>query len=184
MPPDGTVFFMNESSKDAILFTWAFGDGDSSMVENPTHRYFHNWVDNMIPLRDIATLWVENAYGCVDSFARPVTHIPIKGLFVPNAFSPENGPDEVRVFMPAGVGLKKYKLEIFSSWGELLWSSDRLTPDGRPAEPWDGMYQGRLMPQDVYVWKIEAEFEDGDNWDGMENRRGKVRRTGVVNLLR
>jgi len=183
-PPDGTVLFKNESSKDAHLFKWAFGDGDSSILENPTHRYFHNWVDNMIPLKDIAILWVENDYGCLDSFALPVMHIPIKGLFVPNAFSPETGVQEVRIFQPAGVGLKKYRIEIFSSWGELLWVSDKLTADGRPEEAWDGMYKGRLMPQDVYVWKVEAEFEDGNNWNGMENRRGKLRRTGAVTLLR
>lgn len=183
-PPDGTVFFKNESSADATLFKWAFGDGDSSVLKDPTHRYFHNWVDNMTLEKDLATLWAENAYGCLDSFTLPVMHIPIKGLFVPNAFSPETGVAAVREFLPAGVGLKKYKIEVFSSWGELLWVSEELTPDGRPAEAWNGMYKGKLMPQDVYVWKVEAEFENGENWRGMENTRKKLRRTGTVTLLR
>lgn len=39
---------------------------------------------------------------------------------------------------------------------------------------WDGYYQGELLPQDDYVWKVEARFSNGE----------VVEKMGDVTLLR
>ncbi|MFO8130171.1 MAG: hypothetical protein R6T99_09760 [Bacteroidales bacterium] len=36
----------------------------------------------------------------------------------------------------------------------------------------------------TYIWKISAEFEDGEIWEGMDDGHGKKRRSGTVTLIR
>jgi gliding motility-associated-like protein len=102
---------------------------------------------------------------------------------VPNALSPEFGVGEVRVFHPKGVGLDSYSVQIFNTWGELLWQSTALV-DGSPTESWDGTFNGEVVPQDVYVWKIEATFLDGTVWQGKEYGEGNFKRIGTVTVIR
>jgi hypothetical protein len=33
------------------------------------------------------------------------------------------------------------------------------------AKGWDGYYRGQLVKQDVYVWKVEARFVNGQKYD-------------------
>jgi hypothetical protein len=54
---------------------------------------------------------------------------------------------------------------------------------GSPAEGWNGMLNGKVLQQDVYIWKINAEFLDGSVWIG-QKREGQYRTTGTVTLLR
>jgi hypothetical protein len=54
---------------------------------------------------------------------------------------------------------------------------------GSPSEGWDGIYKGTLLQQDVYIWKVYAEFEDGEVWIG-QKREGVYRTSGTVTLLR
>ena len=107
-----------------------------------------------------------------------------KGLFVPNAFSPDAGIGDVRLFKPVGVSIETYKAQVFSQWGELLWESEALDDAGRPTEGWNGLYKGTAMPQGAYVWKVEAVFKDGSIWEGQKNTLGQTKKLGSVTLLR
>jgi len=121
--------------------------------------------------------------GCTDDTLRLVTPDFFKGLYIPNAFSPEQGIGDVRLFRPRGAGLKEYRIEVYSPWGQLLWWSDKLE-NGQPAEAWDGRLEGKLLPQDVYVWKAFGIFEDGTVWRGMPDGKGGFKTMGTVVLLR
>jgi gliding motility-associated-like protein len=57
---------------------------------------------------------------------------------------------------------------IFNRWGQLVFQSTN------PDVGWDGYYKGRLCAQDVYIYQITAEYENGRT----------VVRTGDVNLIR
>ena len=102
------------------------------------------------------------------------------------AFSPEDPDPVVSRFLPSGIGLKEYSIEVFDTWGTLIWSSDKITIDGQPAGPgWDGTYKGKIMPTGVYVWKAYAEFIDGTIWKGSDIGDGKEPHTqGSVMLIR
>ncbi|MCD4771798.1 MAG: gliding motility-associated C-terminal domain-containing protein [Bacteroidales bacterium] len=110
-----------------------------------------------------------------------------KGLFVPNAFAPDNPTSDVTVFQPKGVNLLQYDIKIFDSWGHLLWQSQELDAAGCPAESWDGTYNGEPLPMDVYLWRIKATFVDGSVWEGESignNENGALQTTGTVTLIR
>jgi len=172
----GTYDLLNQSTH-ADTYFWDFGDGGTSEVENPRHRYDHSGNYQIY-------LEVSNVHGCVDDTLVNIQPELIKGLFLPNALSPETGIGDVRVFRPSGIGLKEYKCQIFSPYGQLLWESQDLDEDGRPTEAWDGTYQGQLLPQDVYVWKAFGIFQDGTNWRGERTETGTYKTMGSVLLLR
>ncbi|MEM1323014.1 MAG: PKD domain-containing protein [Bacteroidota bacterium] len=174
--PTGTFDMLNYSTNASEYF-WDFGDGETSEVENPRHRYLHNGNYQVY-------LEASNEHGCVDDTLVNIIPEIIKGLFVPNALSPESGIGDVRVWRPSGIGLKEYKMQIFSPYGQLLWESQELDADGRPLEAWDGTYQGKLLPQDVYVWKGWGIYEDGSNWIGVKGKNGQYKTMGSVILLR
>jgi len=171
----GTFQFYNESV-NADYYYWDFGDGNESTEENPEHRFMEN---------DLMSIYLEAStdYGCVDDTTFHVTPNFIKGLFLPNGFSPEHGIGEVTVWKPKGIGLVEYRAQVFSPYGQLLWESTELE-DGQPVEAWDGTYNGKLQPQDVYVWKVHGIFEDGTYWVGQQSEEGGFSRIGSVILLR
>ena len=91
---------------------------------------------------------------------------------------------ESAIFKPKGLSLKEYQLQIFSTYGQLLFESTALE-NGQPAEGWDGRYKGTILPQDVYVWKIRAIFYNGKAWEGVtDEKTGKKSVMGAVLLLR
>jgi hypothetical protein len=108
-----------------------------------------------------------------------------KGLYVPNAFAPVTDIEGVNVFRPVGVNLQKYKIEVFDSWGHILWESSLLDADGRPVESWNGRKSnGDLYQSGTYAWKINAIFIDGTVWEGSDIGKGEYKSIGTVTLIR
>jgi hypothetical protein len=67
----------------------------------------------------------------------------------------------------------------------MLWESTKLDDNGSPTEGWDGTYQGVLMPQGNYMWKISALFVDDSQWEGSDIGVGGSGKTmGTVALIR
>jgi PKD repeat protein len=165
-------------SMGAIRYVWQFGDGKTSTDINPTNLYntHGNYYAALIAITD---------KGCSDTLYKTVI-IPEyrKGLFVPNAFTPDYGQDKVRVFKPVGAEISEYRIQVYNTMGALVWESNSLD-DG-----WDGInkYTGIACPQGVYIWVIYARFTDGDIWPGQKDNSGKFygtnARPGNVTLIR
>ncbi|MEX0968329.1 MAG: PKD domain-containing protein [Bacteroidia bacterium] len=172
----GGVEFRNLST-DASSYLWEFGDGATSEEEHPEHRYEYARPYQII-------LYTTSDFGCLDTARKTLDVDFFKGLWIPNAFTPETGPEGVRLFHPKGVGMVEYEIRVFTAWGQLLWESTALDDLGRPAEGWDGYYQGKLMHQDAYIWKASATFEDGTIWQGQSLSNGTKKKIGSVTLIR
>ncbi len=168
--PDNPIF-TNNASIGATSFLWDFGDGTTSTESEPTHQYTEEGFYDV-------TLIAYNNLGCTDTLKRVglVEGQQNGRLLVPNAFSPSlagpsggfDGAGVNDVFLPLTQGVSEFELFIFNRWGELLFkSSDRNIG-------WDGYYNGKLAPQDVYVYKLNLVFENGQ----------QTTRTGDVNLIR
>ncbi|MEQ1744359.1 MAG: PKD domain-containing protein [Saprospiraceae bacterium] len=167
-PPSGMLEF-TDLSIGAAKWLWDFADGDSSEIQNPHHRFFSNG-PKLVKL----TVWGIN--GCPDDTVQSVTPARMRGLFIPDAFTPGLPNGDASKFLPKGVGLHAYHIAVYSSYGTLLWQSEALS-DGSPAEFWDGTFEGQPMAPDVYTWKlINVVFDDGTVFDGQ--------RVGSVTLIR
>lgn len=75
-------------------------------------------------------------------------------LYLPNSFTPD-GDGVNEFFFPTGNNIASIKLAIFDRWGELLY-------EGKDGDAfWNGKFNGDLVKQDVYVWKVTYRyFED------------------------
>jgi gliding motility-associated-like protein len=141
-----TVNFTDQSSADAISWTWYFGDGDSlSGTENPQHDF-----PGAEPGTYDVWLVVENANGCIDSVMHQIVVGPEFTFFIPNAFTPNN--DGINdTFFGTGIGIAEYEMLVFDRWGNLVYLADDL------GDKWTGQMSGAgtLVQEDVYVWKVK-----------------------------
>jgi gliding motility-associated-like protein len=85
---------------------------------------------------------------CPDTVVRQIKIKDELVVYVPNAFTPND--DTINdIFKVVGkVDSKDFTLEIFNKWGERIFVSND------PSYGWDGTYKGRMVQDDLYVYKI------------------------------
>jgi len=95
---------------------------------------------------------VFNEANCRDSdfITVRVFNSPEPVIFVPSAFTP-NGDGINDFFYPVAVGIKQIIFfRVYNRWGKLIFSA------GATNKKWDGTFEGKEQPQDVYVWMVKA----------------------------
>jgi gliding motility-associated-like protein len=155
------------SSADVTQWLWNFqaGEPGTSSQQNPTVTF---------PFGDVAdylvTLIVTNDFGCMDSSSLVVPVISDVLIFAPNTFTPDGDKfnQTWQVYMQ-GIDIYQFNLLIFNRWGEIVWESNNIDI------PWDGTYNGQLVPDGTYVWKIRTKNPYDDNVYEFQ---------GFVNVLR
>lgn len=165
----GEILYTDNRSRNATEYLWDFGDGNTSTDPEPQHKYTTEGTFTV-------TLVARSSNGCADttSLVSGVTTVKHGQLLVPNAFVPNTlGPgsgnvQNNEVFLPLIQNVTKYQMMVFNRWGELMFESTD------PQVGWDGYYKGRLCPQDVYIYRITVEYDNGRT----------ITRTGDINLLR
>lgn len=177
--PGRGIISIIDTSIGASSWLYEYGAGQFSEEPNPVIALTSNW-DTII----IQT--VSNGY-CFAKDTLIFYPANFQSLVLPNAFMPGISEDEYAFFIPKGVGLKSFNLEIFDEWGALVWKTDELL-DGVPQASWDGKdLSGKPMPAGTYVWKVIAYFENGDRWPGMPvngRKGGRLSTIGEVMLIR
>ena len=90
-------------------------------------------------------------------------------LEVPNTFSPDCcdwGQCDLRIL--SNCDFNSFNLKIFNRWGEVIFESKSRN------ERWDAIYNGNLVRDGTYTWKITGEYLSGR----------RIELTGHVNVLR
>lgn len=109
------------------------------------------------------TLYIEDKNGCGVT-ARTIVSIEKKfQVYIPSAFSPNNGDginDVFYIFADPDIVGKVKSFLIFDRWGENLFENYDFQPND-PAEGWDGNFRGQKLNTGVYVYFAEIEFIDG-----------------------
>jgi gliding motility-associated-like protein len=148
---DPTIYFTDLSQNNITIWNWNFGDGNTSTTQNSSNTYDGAGVY-------LVSLYVENTYGCSSQIEKEVAIKPVFSFYVPNAFTPDSDGDN-DTFKGKGVNIDEYNMMIFDRWGEMLYETENLE------EGWDGVYQGKLVPNNVYVYKIKLKDTLGENHD-------------------
>ena len=116
------------------------------------------------------TLSVTTAEGCSDSITLEIEIVPDIILYAPNSFTPDDDEHNQNWFLVIdGIDFENYRLEIFNRWGHAIWES--LDANAK----WDGRYNGILVPDGTYTWKLSYKMKDND---------GRDFKTGFINVLR
>ena len=97
-----------------------------------------------------------------------------KGLYVPNAFSPNDDGENDHFLVYAALSVAKVdRMQIFDRWGEMVFEITNPIP-GVAADGWDGTWNGKALNPAVFVYSIDVTYIDG--------RKEKL--SGDVTLLR
>ena len=91
---------------------------------------------------------VTNIYGCTDEHDETIHVLPGTMIYIPNAFTPGNHDGINQLFGAYGNYISDFRMTIFDRWGMKVFSSEDIE------ERWDGTIKGRLLKEDVYVYKI------------------------------
>jgi gliding motility-associated-like protein len=138
------IQFNSTLTGDYVSVSWDFGDGTFSTEINPIHTY-------VLPKDYVVTQTVTYPFGCV--YVQKITLIVEKGyvLVVPTAFTPNN--DTVNdTYRPVTKGLKNIVLDIYDTWGSLIYSEK-----GDVLVGWDGKINGFGAENGNYYSKVSAE---------------------------
>lgn len=100
--------------------------------------------------------------GCEDSDHILLVISKGKGIYVPNAFSPNNDGtnDELVIYADPDKVTEIKSFLVFSRWGETVFEYHHFEPNN-PAYGWDGTHRGQLMNPAVFAWFAIVEFADG-----------------------
>lgn len=86
-------------------------------------------------------------------------------------------------FNPKDTISRPAKYLCTTNGGNIVWYSDEVE-NGIFVGKWDGRCNGEMMASDVYIWKMEATFLDGQTWEGFNDINGKKSKFGSVTLIR
>ncbi|MBL4586290.1 MAG: PKD domain-containing protein, partial [Flavobacteriales bacterium] len=130
---------ITDLSLHTLEWDWTFGDGASSQVQNPEHRYDEVGTYNIM-------LTAING-DCEDTQVRQIKVEPIFTFYIPSAFTP-NADYKNETFYGEGEGFTEYNMRISDRWGELLFESNTQK------NGWDGSYLGKPVEAGIYVYEF------------------------------
>lgn len=108
------------------------------------------------------TVKATNIYGCSDTASICIrVFCENSQVFIPDAFVPLGNVPENKKLIVRGSGIVKVKsFRVFNRWGKLLFERNNFPPNA-PEFGWDGMVDGKLADQGVYVYTVEVVCENG-----------------------
>jgi len=111
---------------------------------------------------------LNDAYGCSD-IDTVVVHVGCEDFAIPNAFAPGSNNIGTQRFGILNKEIAKLNyFRIYDRWGVLVFE----TTD--PTQKWDGRYNNKPAPADVYVWEADGFCISGK----------KITKAGNVTLIR
>ncbi|MBI1288177.1 MAG: PKD domain-containing protein [Flavobacteriales bacterium] len=128
---------LSDQSQHALTWDWNLGDGTTSTVEIPTHRYNDPGTYNL-------TLRVTNG-DCEDVAYGTIKVEPLFTFYIPNTFTP-NADGNNDTFYGDGEGIKTYSVRITDRWGSLIFESNDKDFH------WDGTFKGKQVEIGVYIY--------------------------------
>jgi len=85
----------------------------------------------------------------------------LRPFFVPNVFTPNYDGNNDAFYVYGGPAIRQVRtLRVFDRWGGHVFRADNI-PANQPALGWDGLFRGKRVKPDVFVYYIEIEFVDG-----------------------
>ncbi|MEO7976648.1 PKD domain-containing protein [Flavobacterium sp.] len=135
------VKFTNLATGDFTSTSWDFGDGNFSTEESPEHIYTR-----------VGTYTIKQTvnypFGCQYTYSATIVVEKGYSLIMPNAFTPNNdGFNDT--FAPVFLGLSNITLDVFDTWGAVVYSESGINIRG-----WNGKVKDLDAENGNYYYKI------------------------------
>jgi gliding motility-associated-like protein len=148
--PETSISLTNES-QGAGQFLWTFDQWGQSTEAQPDFSFPLGMENDYL-----VSLYVYNAFGCMDEAHHQVSIVQAIELYIPNAFTPDgDGINDDWLFQGLGVDSYYVTTEIYDNWGTVVYSSysadaawsgeNSLT--GEKVHP--GLYNYRIVARDT-----------------------------------
>ncbi len=176
---EGEIAFLNtKASGQNLSYMWQISmDGGLSFSDLNNSIPYSNVTSPTLQINPVSADMKNYFFRCeVEGCSQSVYSNPASidasenatTVFVPNAFSPNN--DGLNDFFELNpYGLKSVKGELFNRWGELIFEWNSLNTQ------WDGKKNGTVVPDGVYVYKIEAGSNCGEE---------KLLKKGTISVIK
>ena len=159
-PQENTATNFVNQSTGATKYLWHFGDGDTSIEVNPTHIFPATATYNVC-------LNAANDFGCSADTCMNIRALIRPLVDVPTAFTPGRFGVNGRITVQ-GFGISEMHWSIYNRWGQKVYEANNIKSS------WDGTFNGKVQPLDVYTYTLDVTFSDGT----------KYKKTGDITLLR
>ena len=153
----------NNNSTGGVRYKFIFGDGEERIkttMDTTQHQYNATGTYNVM-------LVTFNQYECTDTSFAVVNAWVEPLLDVPNAFTPGRGGRNSLIKVE-GFGISTMTWKIYNRNGQKVFETNSRFG------AWDGTFNGKLQPMDVYVYTLEVQFTDGK----------RLTKTGDITLIR
>lgn len=105
---------------------------------------------------------VTDQSGCIATDKVLVNVTKTRPVYIPNAISPNHDGNNDKFTVYSNISAKNIKImKIFNRWGSLVFEAKDFPPN-EERFGWDGYFNGRELPPDVFAYYIELEFIDGE----------------------
>jgi trimeric autotransporter adhesin len=142
-----TTTTMINSSSNATSYFWDFGDGETSILQNPSKTY-----PDIDTATYLVTLTASNG-SCTDVATYYIKIFEDLVYYIPNTFTPDDNDwnQQFKPIFKSGYDTGNYQIQIFNRWGNLIFVSTDINIG------WDGKDQGsgKSCEDGTYIWKIE-----------------------------
>ena len=157
------IDFTNLSTEDFFSVYWDFGDGNYSEEVDAQHTYDKKGTYQV-------TLTVEFILGCSYSITKTIYIGDSFEIVIPNAFTPNNDGYNDN-FRAVYYGFKYLKMQIFDTWGTLIYSEESRTDE---LIGWNGRIGSKDGENGNYFYQVS-----GNSFTGI-----KFAKNGSFTLIR
>ncbi len=141
----GASFEFIDTSYNSVSYAWNFGDGNTSIDQDPINIYFENGIYTV-------TQYVTSSIGCSDSTSVLISINTVTteiSTLIPNAISPNgDGKNDVWKLEFINLSYPNATVAVYNRWGQELFYSE-----GYPY-PWNGTFKGEKVPDGTYFYVI------------------------------
>lgn len=148
--PNDTAIFKDSSMGKILNWYWDFGNGNTSMVQNPAAQYFQ---PTNISALLTTKLIVANAT-CADTIVKRYTLVNNCYVDVPTGFTPNGDGLNDGLYPLNAYKADDFTFRVYNRLGQLLYETKDWT------RQWDGRYHGELQPTGAYVWMLQYTHHD------------------------
>jgi gliding motility-associated-like protein len=154
-------YTFTDNSTGGSSWYWMFGDGTTSIVQNP----FHVYTAGTYTVTQIVTA----TSGCTDTITKIIVVHP--DILIPNVFTPNHDGINDDFWIP-NTGFESFELTIYDRWGLKLFvtNSGEIRWDGRTGA-------GQEVPDGTYYFLLNAILKT-------ELQGKKYEAKGFINLIR
>jgi PKD repeat protein len=157
-------------SQGADSYLWEFGDGDTSKISDPYHKYMEEGTYDVTLWAYLHNVINGETITCSDKYVlspgvtvEPAGVLRFSTVFTPNKDAeidmdhlPTGGTEVDQFFYPPiREKVINYKLQVFNRLGVLIFETHDIN------RPWNGYYHSKLCQQGVYVWYVEGKYANG-----------------------